>query len=161
VAHQRRSGKPLGLDDLIVLRSMAERGLLDRWSAADRLQLPEDAAAERLVSLRERGYLVPQGRGRGTAYRLSRAFSDLLRGHAETDLDADLDDEAVGPRLQAVLLERGRLSNADIRRLSGYSRAEAVRLMSGLRELGLARLEGRGRGATYVPGPRLRKPRRR
>ena len=162
VAEEARARRALGLDDLILLRSIAERGMLDRWSAGERLQLPEDHAAERLVSLRERGYLVPHGRGRGTAYRLSRALSDLLRGRAETDFDTDLDDEAIKLRVQAVLAERGRLTNADVRRLSGCSRAEAVRLMSALRTEGFATLEGRGRGAAYAPGPALKgRPQRR
>jgi ATP-dependent DNA helicase RecG len=156
VADEIRAGRALGLDELIVLRSIAERGMLDRWSAADRLQLADDSAAERLVSLRERGYLVPHGRGRGTAYRLSRALSDLLRGTAATDFDTDLDDEAIKLRVQAVLAERGRLTNADVRRLSGYSRAATVRLMNVLRTEDLARLEGRGRGAAYTPGPALK-----
>lgn len=157
-AEQRRSGRALGLDDLIVLRSIADRGVLDRWSAANLLQLPEDSAAERLVSLRERGYLLPRGRGRGTAYRLPRPLSDLLRGPADADLETDLDEEAISLRVQAVLMERGRLSNADVRRLSGYSRAEAVRLMSRLRLKDLVTLEGRGRGAAYVPGPAAKFP---
>ena len=87
------------------------------------------------------------GRGRGTAYRLSCPLSDLLRGATETDPDTDLDDEAVRLRVQAILVERGRLTNADVRRLSGYSRTETVRLMAELRRDGVARLEGRGRGA--------------
>lgn len=156
VSAETRGGRSFSLDDLIVLRSIAERGALDRWTAAERLQLSEDTAADRLVSLRERGYLVPHGRGRGTAYRLSRSLSDLLRGPAATDFDTDLDDEAVKLRIQAVLAERGRLTNADVRRLSGYSRAEAVRLMSALRAHGLASLEGKGRGAAYTPGPALK-----
>ena len=156
VADEARAQRTLRLDDLILLRSIAERGMLDRWSASERLQLPEDDAADRLVSLRERGYLVPHGRGRGTAYRLSRALSDLLRGPSETDFDTDLDGEAIKLRVQAVLAERGRLTNADVRRLSGYSRAETVRLMNVLRTEGLARLEGRGRGAGYTPGPALK-----
>ena len=44
---------------------------------------------------------------------------------------------------------------ADVRRMCGYSRAEVVRLMRALRERGLARVEGRGRGAYYAPGPKL------
>lgn len=157
VAEETRAGRPLELDDLILLRSITERGLVDRWSAGERLQLPEEAAAERLISLRDRGYLLPQGRGRGTGYHLSRHLSDRLRGATETDFDTDLDQEAVRLRVQAVLAERGRVTNADVRRLSGYSRPAAVRLMNALREEGLAALEGRGRGAGYLPGPELKR----
>lgn len=156
VAEEARAGRALDVDDLIVLRSAVDRGLVDRWSAAERLQLPEEQAADRLVSLRERGYLLARGRGRGTSYRLARHLSDLLRGRDATDLEVPLDDEAVSLRVQAVLGERGRLTNADVRRLSGCSRMEVVRLMNVLREGGLVELAGRGRGAHYVPGPKLR-----
>lgn len=155
VAEETRAGRKLDLDDLILLRGLTDRGSLDRWSATDALQLTEEDAAERLVSLRERGYLTPQGRGRGTAYRLQRRFSDLLRGTAETDRDLPLEGEAVRLRLQAVLAERGRLTNTDIRRISGYSRREVLRLVADLRKQGVLELEGRGRGAHYRPGPKL------
>ncbi len=155
VARERREGRRLELDDLILLRSLAERGELDRWAAARALQLGEDEAAERLVSLRERGYLQPRGRGRGTAYRLARAYSDELRGAVATDDDLRLDSEAVRLRVLAVLHDRGELSNAEIRRLSGFSRSEALRLMRELRREGAVVLAGVGRGARYrlAPGP--------
>lgn len=155
VAEETRAGRKPDLDDLILLRGVTDRGSLDRWSAAEALQLSEEDAAERLVSLRERGYLTPQGRGRGTAYRLQRRFSDLLRGTAETDRDLPLEGEAVRLRIQAVLAERGRLTNTDIRRISGYSRREVLRLVVELRKQGVLELEGRGRGAHYRPGPKL------
>ena len=156
VADETRHGRSLDLDDLIVLRGMTERTHLDRWSAARALQTDDEAeAAHRLITLKERGYLVSQGRGKGTSYRLARSFSDLLHGRLGTDEGLELDAEAVRLRIEAVLAERGRLTNAEVRRMCGYSRAEVVRLMRSLREQGLARVEGRGRGAYYAPGPNL------
>jgi ATP-dependent DNA helicase RecG len=160
VSRERREGRTLELNDLLVLRGVADRGHLDRWSAARVLQLGEDEAAEQLVSLRERGYLVAQGRGRGTAYRLARRHSDLVRGRAATDLDTPLDDEAIQLRIEAVLAERGQLTNSEVRRLSGYSRPEVVRLMQRMRARGLVVLHGRGRAARWLPGKRLRASRR-
>jgi ATP-dependent DNA helicase RecG len=160
MAAETKEGRSLDLNDLIVLRGVMERGSLDRWSAAELLQLPEEKAHEQLISLRDRRYLVAQGRGRGTAYRLVAHFSDLLRGPGATDLDIPLDDEAIRLRVQAVLRERGRLSNADVRRISGYSRLRVLRLMRSLCGSGIARLEGRGRSAHYVPSPGLAKDRK-
>ena len=151
VAGEVRAGARLELDDLILLRAVTERGALDRWSAAERLQLPEDEAASRLVSLREKKYLVPGGRGAGTTYRLVRRFSDSLRGGVETNFDASLDEEAVRLRIRAVLKERGRLTNAEIRRLSGYSRTEVLRTMRSMIREGEMHLRGRGRAAHYEP----------
>ena len=162
VADETRHGRSLDLDDLIVLRGVTDRAHLDRWSAARVLQTEDEAeAAHRLTALKERGYLVSHGRGKGTSYRLARSFSDLLRGRIDTDEGLDLDAEAVRLRIEAVLAERGRLTNADVRRMCGYSRAEVVRLMRSLRDQGLARVEGRGRGAYYAPGPKLQQTGRR
>lgn len=156
VAEETRLGRSLNLDDLIVLRGVVDRPDLDRWSAAKVLQTPDEAdAARRLASLGERGYLAPNGRGKGTGYRLARGLSNLLPGHLVTDEGLDMDPEAVRIRIQAILAERGRLTNAEVRRMFRYSRAEVVHLMRSLRQQGLATVEGRGRGAYYAPGPKL------
>ena len=149
VQDMRSGGEELGVDDLIVLRGLARRPVLDRWSAARLLQLSADEAAEILVSLRMRRFLVPQGRGRGTKYRLARRYSALSEFTDGSD-DIWLDEESVRLRLLAILPERGRLTNAEIRRLSGYSRTQVLKLMRSLRQEGLVRVRGRGRGAHYV-----------
>lgn len=155
VAQETTAGRRLDLDDLLLLRAIADRGPLDRWSAAAALQGPEEEAARQLVSLRERGYLAPQGRGRGTSYRLGRRSSDLLPGPLDANRDMPLDDQAIRRRVQTLLTERGRLTNAEIRRISGYSRMEVLHLARTLQEEGLLRLVGRGRGAHYRPGRKL------
>lgn len=152
VAEEIRAGRRLELNDLICLRALSVRGHLDRWSAAEELQLPEEESAEILASLRGRGYLLSHGRGRGTAYRLTRSLSDQLRGQDATDHDLPLDDEAIRLRIQAVLDERGKLTNAEARRISGYNRIEVMRLMHKIISDGHAKLVGKGRGAHYVPG---------
>jgi ATP-dependent DNA helicase RecG len=150
VAEETRQGRALDLDDLILLRASVERAQLDRWAAAEVMQADENEASERLVSLRERGYLTPRGRGRGTVYQLARAFSDLLRGRTATDDSLPLDHDAVRLRILAVLRERKRLTNAEVRHVSGYSRTDALRLMRELRAEGLVQFVGRGRAAHYV-----------
>ena len=156
VADETRRGRSLDLDDLIALRGLTDRARLDRWSAARALQTVDEAeAARRLASLKERGYLVANGRGKGTSYRLARSLSALLPERLGTAEGLDLDPEAARLRIQAILAERGRLTNAEVRRMLGCARAEVVRLMRSLREQGLARVEGRGRGAYYAPGPKL------
>lgn len=156
VSQEQKEQRRLDLNDLIVLRTLTQRGHLDRWTSAACLQLPEEAAADILASLRGRGYLTTQGRGRGTSYRLSRRYAEALRP-AEGDEDIPLDDEAIRLRLRAVLIERGRLTNADVRRISGYSRLQAHRLMLSLRKEKVAVLVGKGRSSHYAPGQAARK----
>ena len=157
VQDMRSEGRELGVDDLIVLRGLVRRPVLDRWSAARLLQLSEEQAAVTLVSLRECGFLVPQGRGRGTKYGLARRYSALVE-QSGVDADIWLDEESVRLRLLAVLAERGRMTNAEIRRLSGYSRTQVLKLMRSLRRERLVEVRGRGRGAHYVPASRLGRP---
>jgi ATP-dependent DNA helicase RecG len=153
VASERRHGRELDLDDLILLRGVSDFGALDRWAATRLLQYSsDDQGAARLVSLRERGYLQPSGRGRGTAYHFPAKLSDVLRGRQATNLDLPLDQEAVRLRVLAVLAERGEVTNQDVRRFSGLSRTQVLRLMKSLLAEGAVALSGSGRGAVYRAG---------
>ena len=145
-----RSGENLSLDDLIVLRGIVRRGMLDRWAAAELLQLPEREAAERLVSLRRRGYLAAQGRGKTTAYHFADRLAHLV---SAPDIESDrlwLDTEQMRRRVLNALEEHGRLSNAELRRITGYSRFRVHQLMAELRRGDRVELRGRGRAAHYV-----------
>lgn len=113
------------------------------------------------MSLRERGYLVPRGRGRGTLYRLAKRLEHTLGEEPGSIREGPFDDEGLRLRLRAVLAERGFLTNETARRISGLSRPEVLRLMRGLRKEGLVRLVGRGRAARYVPGRSLARERKR
>lgn len=152
VYEANRAGERLSLDDLIVLRGIVRRGMLDRWAAAELLQLSERDAAERLVSLRRRGYLAAQGRGRTTAYHFADRLAHLV---SAPDIESDrlwLDNEQMRRRVLDALAEHGALANADLRRITGYSRFRARQLMADLRRDGLVELRGRGRAAHYVLG---------
>ncbi len=151
VYEMNRKGETLRLDDLMVLRGLLRHRSLDRWSAADLLQLPEEDASARLVSLRHRGFIVAQGRGRGTSYRLARRHAELLESDDMSGEGVWMDEEYVRLRVLAILFERSRLTNAEIRRITGYTRFQVLRLMGALRQEGHAEVKGRGRGAHYVP----------
>lgn len=147
---EQRAGAAFSVDDLILLHGTSRRGALNRWSAAELLQLEPDAAAERLADLRERGYLASQGRGSGTHYEFAGPFEHLA-ADAEEGGPAPRAQQEATMRVLAALRERGRLANADIRELTGFSAVGARRLIKGLREQGLVELRGRGRGAHYLP----------
>lgn len=145
-------GREFDLDDLLLFDALREVPELDRSSGARILQADEDHAGHRLVSLRERGYLSPRGRGPHAKYRLNTEFAHL--GHQQESRLGRETPEA--RRLVLDALSRGdRLSNTDVRNLTGLNRQDAVRLMGRLRAEGLATLEGTRRGARYLPGPEL------
>lgn len=151
VLERQRRGEPLSVDDLILLRRLCDVATLDRWAAAQHLQLDEHEAALRLADLRRRGHLVVRGRGRAATYTLPRALAVRLRGQGATDADVPLEEEGVRLRLLQLLVERGRLTNSEIRAFSGYSRQEVLRLMKALQAGGLIEMHGTGRGAHLVP----------
>jgi ATP-dependent DNA helicase RecG len=147
VSEERRKGGILNLDELILLRQLIHVSSLDRWSAAAALQLSKQEAADRLINLREIGYLVVRGRGRGAAYDLRRDLAERLRGKARVDAEIPLDKEGIRLRIIALLKERGSLKNAEIRRFSGLNRSQAYRLVKELEAEGTIRFRDRGRAA--------------
>jgi ATP-dependent DNA helicase RecG len=151
VATERRRGRELELDDLLILKALTTSSSVNRWAAAQILQSNDDDAAQALASLRDRGYVVVRGRGRGATYSLRRDLADRLRGRAAVDADLALDKEAVALRIEALLRERGTLSNSDIQRFSGYNRTQVYRLVKELEKEGKARVVGRGRAARILP----------
>lgn len=150
-----QKGRELILDDLLVLRSLTGTDSLDRWSAGKVLQLAPEQAAERLVSLRHRGYLVPSGRGAGTRYHLATSLSKLWRTTNSVNRTKNAD---VRKQILRLLAHGSRLTNGKVRELTGFSRAEVLRLLTGLRDEGLARREGVRGGAFWIAGPQLPRP---
>ena len=123
----RRSGGELSLDDLILLRGLTRRGSLDRWTAAELLQLPEGDAAARLVSLRERSYLAAQGRGRDTLYRLAPRHAGLVDAAVLTEDDVRVDEESVRLRLIALVIKE---MNRDGEAVTVTNRGRPVAVLS-------------------------------
>jgi len=150
VASEERRGHELELDELLLLRELLRTSALDRWSAAQVLQLPEESAADKLMGLREAGYVIVRGRGRGTAYTLTRNLAERLRGKAAVDAEAPFETEAVRLRVLELLRQRGALTNAQVRRFSGFNRTQVYRLLKRLEAEGKIKFEGRGRGAHIV-----------
>jgi len=93
---------------------------------------------------------VVRGRGRGAAYSLRRDLADRLPGRAAVDAELPLEQEAVRLRILALLKERGQLTNAEIRRFSGFNRPQVYRLIKNLEAEGKARFVGRGRSAHII-----------
>lgn len=148
---EEQAGRALDLDDLIVLHGMTQRGALGAREAGEALQRPWQEAQPKLAQLRERGYLIPTGSGRGASYRLAPGTARRLNAQLRSEDQGWVNAEELKLRLLQILRERGRLTNAEVRAISGYSRARARGFMAALREEGQVALVGRGRAAHYVP----------
>ena len=151
VREEEQQNKPLELDDLIVLHGLIQHGSLNAISAGELLHLPEQEAGPTLASLRKRGYLLPAGRGRRTSYRLAPVPAERLKAQLLSEDQGWIDRETLVIRLLQIIRERGRITNAEVRAISGYDRARTQNLMATLRKQGHVILVGRGRAAHYVP----------
>jgi ATP-dependent DNA helicase RecG len=152
VVDLERGGPELSLDQLICLRGVMRYGSMDRSSAAGLLQLADlTTASETLVSLRQLGVLQPVGRGPSTAYQFAPRYRYLGADLADSVSDKLADMDRTRDRVLQALRDSRRLSNAEVRDITGYSRARARRLLIELCDAGLAEARGRGRGAHYVP----------
>ena len=151
IREEEREERALDLDDLIVLHSMTRRGSLRAREAGELLQLPWREAQPKLVALRERGYLVPVAPGRRAPYRLAPGPARRLNVQLRSEDQNWVDAEELKLRLLQTLRERGRITNAEVRAISGYSRVQARDFMTALRKEGQVALVGRGRAAHYVP----------
>ena len=137
-------------DDLAVLRHLARRSPASVPEAAELLQRPRAETAARLAELKRRGYLASLGDGPEVAYRLPPPLAARLQCEpdlGETPVAARSNERA---RLLKIVAERGLISNAELRSISGLSREQVKRHMVELREAGHVEIVGRGRGAYYV-----------
>jgi ATP-dependent DNA helicase RecG len=157
VVEHEKEGDPLTLDDLIVLRRVVDAGSIDRLTASDQLQLNDTDSANHLADMRGRGLLVARGRGRAATYGLPRPLSERLRGKGVTDADRPLEAEGVRLRILELLKERDKLTNAEIRDFSGYSRQQVLAIEKALEREGLIELRGHGRGA-YIALAQAKEP---
>lgn len=152
VVDLERDGPELSLDQLICLRGVIRYGSLDRTTAARLLQVADlSSASEALIALRRQGLLQPVGRGPSTAYQFAPRYRYLAADHTDSVSDKLADMDRARDRVLQALRDADRLSNADVRDITGYSRARARRLLVELCDAGLAEARGRGRGAHYVP----------
>ena len=146
-----QQNKPLKLDDQIILHGLTQHGSLNAHSAGELLHLPEQEAGPKLADLRKRGYLLPAGRGRRTSYQLAPASAKRLKVQRLSEVQNLVDRKTQAAKLLQILQDRGRITNAEVRAISGYGRARAKYLMASLRQQGHVALVGRGRAAHYVP----------
>ena len=73
VAEENRAGRPLGLDELLLLHSLRHEGTLATARAAGLIQKPEPEARAVLQRLVEAGLVEPRGERKGRSYHLSAA----------------------------------------------------------------------------------------
>lgn len=155
-AEENRMGRPLSVDQLLILRYLLRHAELDTGTAARICQRHEVEVRETLSTMEMVfGYLERGGTGRGTYWVLRADLHRRLSAAGHPERDRRIDWEAAKTRVLSILKQRAErresgLSNAGIRQITHLDRNQVLRLMRELmREEPRIAAPGRGRYVRY------------
>jgi len=155
VAEEADHGRILTVEHLLIFQYLLRHPEIDTTIAARITQQSESDARETLSSMElELGYVERGGTGRGTYWTLRHDLHRRLSAPGHPERDRRIDWEAAKTRVLSILKQRAErgepgLSNAEIRQITHFDRAQVKRLMAELNREGTTWLEGRGRGARW------------
>jgi ATP-dependent DNA helicase RecG len=156
VAEEADRGRILSVEHLLVIQHLLRNPEIDTTTAARSTQQTEPEARENLNRMEtELGYLERGGTGRGTYWTLRHDLHRRISAAGHPERDRHIDWEAAKTRVMSVLMDRAKragpgLSNAEIRRITHFDRAQVKRVMAELARENAVRLEGRGRSARWA-----------
>ncbi len=151
VAEEERAGRPLSLDQLLVLAHVRRNRWIDRGTAAAVCQRSEREAGEVLADMVRRGLLERRGVRGGAEYHLPPRLYRLAGEQAAYVRERGLDAARAREMILAYARTWGEITNEKCRTLCGLTFAQASRLLADLTREGLLRREGRGRYTRYRP----------
>ena len=155
VAEEADHGRILTVEHLLIFQYLLRHPEIDTTIAARITQQSESDARETLSSMElELGYVERGGTGRGTYWTLRHDLHRRVSAPGHPERDRRIDWEAAKTRVLSILKQRAErgelgLSNAEIRQITHFDRAQVKRLMAELNREGTTWLEGRGRGARW------------
>ncbi|RLB35595.1 MAG: AAA family ATPase [Deltaproteobacteria bacterium] len=155
VAEEADKGRILTVEDLLLLQYLLRHSEIDTPTAARITQQSERGARETLSRMElDLGYVERGGTGRGTYWILRHDLHRRLSAPGHAERDRRIDWEAAKTRVLSVLKQRAErgepgLSNAEIRQITHFDRAQVKRLMAELNREKAATVSGRGRGARW------------
>lgn len=131
----------LHASDRLVLVHAARGEVLGNARVREILAIDDSLAARRILGrLRKHGFLEQRGARGGATYRLSSSLTPPAGLRLNR---AELDD------VIAALAEEGPVRNADVRRVTGLDRAQALAALDRLVAGGRLERHGQARGTTY------------
>lgn len=153
VLRTRRANRDLNWAHLLVMHHLSKAKELTPQETANLISHDGQRARVVLEELVDWGLVEPRGRTHRT-YHLSRQVYgqlDQMRDYEnrkQAGASADDDEERVLEYLRA----RGRITRAEVGELNRLDPRRAEYLLGRMRDAGLVKLVGRGRGAHYIPG---------
>lgn len=152
VYEQDKAGRPLSLDDLMVLNELFYERRMDSERAGKLIQKGIAEGRRVLELLHEQGLVEAHGEGRGRVYHLSASLYQRLGdvpAYVRTrGFDRIQQREMVINALRSS--PDGRVTRGQVADLCQITKQQAYRLLKSLSDDGLLELCGRGRGACYA-----------
>lgn len=143
------SGKILDVDHLLILQFLLRHEQIDSNQASDVSQRNIPQARELLSKMENDFQLIEAvGRGKGRYYTLTRFAYNYLEDETKYERSLPLDKEAIKIRILSILKQK-KLTNKDIRSMTGLDTKQVFRLIKELESDGV-RIEGRGAGTKYI-----------
>ena len=140
----------LTVDELLVLQHLTRHREISARQAAELCQRPIAGARETLARLVSRERLAEPGgpAGKGRYYRLAQDAYAQLGDALAYHVDSRLSRENVKGRILTAL-QKGDLSNADMREITQLDRRQALWIMQQLQKEGLVKPVGSRRGSRW------------
>jgi len=155
VAEEADEERILTVEDLLIIQYLLRHPEIDTTTAARITQQSESDAKEILSRMElDLGYLERGGTGRGIYWTLRPDLHRRLSVPGYPERDRRIDWEAAKTRILSILKQRAEredsgLSNAEIRQITHFDRAQVKRLMAELNREKAVIVSGRGRGARW------------
>jgi len=150
VKEREKKGRPLGLDELLVLSILRRQRELTLPEAAVLLQLDRQRTREILMQMVREGLLERSGVRKGQVYRLSGAVYRELGESVAYIRERGIDVLRYEELILSYVREYGSITNRQVRELLGLNTHAAKRLLGKLVETSKLRRGGKGRGTYYV-----------
>jgi ATP-dependent DNA helicase RecG len=148
---ESQAGRPLSLDDLLLVNELWIERRLTTAGAARLIQKPETEARARLAHLVEVGLVEARGEGPGRAYHLSANIYRRLGDKAGYVRQRGFDGVQQEQMVLQYAQSHGRITRAEAAELCQLTSVQAKNLLRRLTQKGLLTMSGSGRTAYYRP----------
>lgn len=149
IAEENQEGKPLRLDELLLLNGLWMERRQSTAEASELIQKSEPEARAVLGSLIERGFVEPRGEGKGRTYHLSAAIYRRLGARSAYVHQRGFEPLQQEQMILQFLGSHGKIARRDIAALCKISPAQARTVISKLLKAGKIVQRGSKRGAFY------------